>query len=98
MAIVEQVEPLSMGWCIECHRNPQEALRPPELVTNLAWDWDREGLENYRTLFAGQYGMEVKPETVASPEAIAAFRAKWVDEWQDARDVHPNTDCATCHR
>jgi len=28
MEIVHQVKPLSMGWCLECHRNPAEHVRP----------------------------------------------------------------------
>ena len=97
MEIVSQVEPQNMAWCIECHRNPQEGLRPPELVTNLAWVWDADGLKNYAGLFAG-YEMPVTEADTASPEAVEAFRAKWVAKWQDDRDVHPNTDCQTCHR
>jgi hypothetical protein len=38
MEVVAQVEPLSMGWCLECHRNPDPHLRPPELVTQLDWE------------------------------------------------------------
>ncbi|MEM0961473.1 MAG: cytochrome c3 family protein [Bacteroidota bacterium] len=34
---VYQVEPLSMGWCLECHRAPEEHLVPVEEVTNLAY-------------------------------------------------------------
>ncbi len=34
---VYQVENLSMGWCLECHRQPEKHLRPPDQVTNLAW-------------------------------------------------------------
>ena len=98
MEVVEQAEPLNMAWCVECHRNPQDALRPPELVTNLAWEWNAEGLDNYRTLFAGFYDMEVRDEDVASPEAVGAFRTEWVKRWREDRDIHPNTDCATCHR
>lgn len=37
MEVVEQVEPLSMGWCLDCHRNPAPHLRPPEEVTNMDW-------------------------------------------------------------
>lgn len=33
MEIVQQVEPLSMGWCLECHRDPAPHLRPTEFVT-----------------------------------------------------------------
>jgi hypothetical protein len=37
MEIVSQVEPLSMGWCLDCHRNPERHLRPVEFVTRLDW-------------------------------------------------------------
>jgi menaquinone reductase, multiheme cytochrome c subunit len=37
MEVVEQVETLSMAWCLDCHRNPGPRLRPPEHVTNLDW-------------------------------------------------------------
>ncbi|MEZ6036858.1 MAG: hypothetical protein R3F29_05225 [Planctomycetota bacterium] len=28
MDIVRQVQPLSMGWCLECHRDPTSHVRP----------------------------------------------------------------------
>lgn len=37
MERVAQVEPLSMGWCLDCHRAPEQHLRPPEFVTQLDW-------------------------------------------------------------
>lgn len=38
MEVVQRHEPLSMGWCLECHRNPVDNLRPISEVTNLAYD------------------------------------------------------------
>lgn len=37
MEVVMQVEPLSMGWCLDCHRNPSPHLRPADEVTNMDW-------------------------------------------------------------
>ncbi len=37
MEEVQQKKPLSMAWCLECHRNPEPNLRPPELVTQMDW-------------------------------------------------------------
>ncbi len=37
MEIVSQEEPLSMGWCLTCHRNPDDHLRPVGEVTNMSW-------------------------------------------------------------
>ncbi len=37
MEVVYQAKPLSMGWCLDCHRNPDLHLRPPELVTQMDW-------------------------------------------------------------
>jgi len=37
MEVVYQTEPLSMAWCLDCHRNPDPHLRPQGEVTNMAW-------------------------------------------------------------
>ena len=31
-------QPLSMTWCLDCHRDPEPNLRPLDQVTNMAWD------------------------------------------------------------
>jgi hypothetical protein len=45
-ARVTQVRALSMGWCIECHRDPAPHLRPPEAITAMGWSFtgDRDSL------------------------------------------------------
>ena len=40
MEVVYQQEPLSMSWCLECHRNPTPKLRDPKKVTDLGWDFE----------------------------------------------------------
>jgi hypothetical protein len=37
MVEVYQVKPLSMGWCLDCHRDPGPHLRPREEITNMTW-------------------------------------------------------------
>lgn len=37
MEVVKQQEPLSMGWCLDCHRNHEPHIRPLDQVTNLGW-------------------------------------------------------------
>ncbi len=37
MERVRQVERLSMGWCLECHRNPEPHLRPQAYITRMDW-------------------------------------------------------------
>ena len=38
MDVVVVDQPLSMGWCLDCHRNPGPHLRPREVsVTDMAW-------------------------------------------------------------
>ena len=34
---VQHAKPLSMGFCLDCHRAPEEKIRPVELVTQLDW-------------------------------------------------------------
>lgn len=37
MEEVFQKNSLSMGWCLDCHRNPEPNLRPPSEVTNMTY-------------------------------------------------------------
>ncbi|MGD9899281.1 MAG: cytochrome c3 family protein [Calditrichaceae bacterium] len=37
MEVVEQKEPLSMSWCIDCHRNPEPFIRPHSDITKMNW-------------------------------------------------------------
>ncbi len=37
MEVVKHDQPLSMSWCLDCHREPEKVLRDPKLVTNLDW-------------------------------------------------------------
>ncbi|MEZ4221226.1 MAG: cytochrome c3 family protein [Polyangiaceae bacterium] len=37
MVEVNQVEPLNMQWCLNCHRAPEQYLRPASEVTNMTW-------------------------------------------------------------
>ncbi|MEM7453051.1 MAG: cytochrome c3 family protein [Planctomycetota bacterium] len=61
MEVVRQMEPLSMKWCLDCHRNPEPHIRDPELVTQLDFepedadgdgepDWEAYGAEWAETL------------------------------------------------
>lgn len=62
MEVVFKDQPQSMGWCLDCHRNPEQALRPLDQVTNLDWkpsDQNRE--EFYQQLLA----QGAKPEKLA---------------------------------
>jgi hypothetical protein len=62
MEVVKQAQPLSMAFCLDCHRNPSLKLRPADKVTDLGWtnapekqklfgekamhDWKVQSLEN----------------------------------------------------
>jgi hypothetical protein len=37
MALVEKGQSLTMGWCLECHREPERFLRPRDQVTSMTW-------------------------------------------------------------
>jgi hypothetical protein len=38
---VRVVADLSMAWCIECHREPEDRIRPIDQVYNLEWTRDQ---------------------------------------------------------
>tara|TARA_B100000963_G_C22573334_1_gene647159 strand:+ start:113 stop:757 length:645 start_codon:yes stop_codon:yes gene_type:complete len=59
MEVVYQAEPLSMSWCMDCHRNPEMYLRPVEEVTTMGYKAENQLL----------LGMElVKKNNVSPPQ------------------------------
>ncbi len=50
MDVVYQAKPLSMSWCLDCHREPEKFLRPRSEITNMNYtppggDQLKSGLE-----------------------------------------------------
>ena len=37
MEVLAQAEPLSMSWCLDCHRDPEPYLRPTSRITDMDW-------------------------------------------------------------
>jgi hypothetical protein len=52
MDVVHQVEPLSMSWCLDCHRDPQPQRRPLSEITNMSWKPARDPAARERQLAA----------------------------------------------
>jgi hypothetical protein len=52
MPIMRQAKPLTMGWCLQCHRHPQNFIRPKGQVFNMAWapppDQEQQGTQLMR--------------------------------------------------
>jgi hypothetical protein len=38
-------KPLSMSFCLDCHRDPAARLRPPDKITDLNWTWSNDPKE-----------------------------------------------------
>lgn len=74
MEVVYQAEPLSMGWCLECHRSPEDELRPLEEVFNFDYDAESwlaenpmEGVETTKDL-----GLKLKEQFEIAPKESCA--------------------------
>jgi hypothetical protein len=63
MERVYQVKTLSMGFCLECHRDPAPQLRPLAQVTNLGWTADEDPRQLGQRLMAE---MSISPSTDCS--------------------------------
>jgi hypothetical protein len=37
MPSVQQAMPLTMAWCLDCHRSPEKNLRPLDQITSTVW-------------------------------------------------------------
>ena len=58
MARIYQAEPLSMGWCLDCHRDPAPRLRPREFLTSTSWTPPPGSEPALGRALAAQYGVD----------------------------------------
>jgi hypothetical protein len=58
MPLTRQAAPLTMGWCLNCHRNPAPYLRPPDEIFDQAWAAPDDQAKQGRALMA-HYGIKL---------------------------------------
>lgn len=65
---VREVKPLSMSFCLDCHRNPAANIRPVDKVTDLGWQWSTNAAENARLqeIHGQQMVKDMKVESLQS--------------------------------
>jgi hypothetical protein len=87
MPSVRQEAPLTMEWCLDCHREPEERVRPRTLVFQTA-PLDELVDRDDPLIAAENLPFE------ADSSRLEDLRAAWAESY----DVHSRTDCYTCHR
>jgi len=90
MEVVYQAENLSMSWCLECHREPEQYLRPREQVTNMTWS----PLDDPTVQQAIADGLVPKDDAAAAQRYLGS-RLKIQYE---IKGEHYMQACSTCHR
>lgn len=98
MRVVYQAKNLSMGMCIECHRNPEDALRPLEQVFNLKYaaaDYLKKNQTAAEHVSAYIKENDLEGLDIAdNADAQKAMGLMLKDHWK----VQPKESCFTCHR
>ncbi len=93
MPVVHHHEPLSMGWCLECHREPEPHLVPKDKVTDLYWVREQLVGGNKPTQSVGGSGPAAgDPYNHGSPGGAALLQAL------EEKKLHllPQ-NCGACH-
>lgn len=84
MEVVSQREPLSMGWCLECHSNPAPNLRPVEAMTKMGWSADLEWRNKAAAIAA----------TLNPPGSLSGAQKFEDGHWK----TYATAGCSGCHR
>ncbi|MEM1010594.1 MAG: cytochrome c3 family protein [Planctomycetota bacterium] len=87
MEVVYQAQPLNMGWCLQCHREPEKFLRPREQVTSMTYH-----------LGQGENDLQLKPEDEGSLEKAQLRVGLELKALYNIKDEAYMQACSTCHR
>ena len=85
MERVIQREPLSMSWCLDCHNDPAQHLRPVEDLTRMGWEAPLGWGDKARRIAA----------TLNPP---GRSTGAWVENPDGTHSTHATTGCTGCHR
>ncbi|MGB1673986.1 MAG: cytochrome c3 family protein [Limisphaerales bacterium] len=69
-------------FCLECHRQPEERIRPLDKITDLDWSWE-EGDATVTNILAS-----------LNVNSVDEAKAKMVHDWR----VESLINCSACHR
>jgi hypothetical protein len=93
MPVVYHAKPHGMAWCLECHRAPENFLRPEDQITNLDW----RPTDVNPAAFVAKYGKPQgvtddwsKKDHLTQQEIGLTLKQRW--------DIKPPTNCQGCHR
>ena len=90
MPLTKQVQPLTMKWCLDCHRHPTDHLRPRDLVFQPHALTQLTNRAEYQQAVADAQ----IAESSATAQTLDALREHLAEEY----DIKSRTDCYTCHR
>ncbi len=104
MEVVYHHETQTMGWCLDCHRNPAQHLRPLDQITNLDWkpeDMKREDFYAYLAAHSDKTPEQLMEEAWASKafDMSGPLTQKEVGtQLEEMRGIQHHEHCTACHR
>ena len=90
MPVVYHYQPHSMSWCLDCHRAPENQLRPTEQVFNLNWKPQDENPHDFAVKFGQPPGAGDSAKKLTQQQIGLVLKQDW--------NVNPPENCAGCHR
>ena len=82
MRLTVKAQTFHMSWCLDCHKDPSQYIRPKDEVFNMDWEPDSVDAKNSYEAFG-----------VANQEELGA---KLVKDYNV--EVEQLTNCSICHR
>jgi hypothetical protein len=103
MKVVWHDQRLSMGWCLDCHREPEASLRPLSEITNLDWHpatMDRQAFYDALAQTSGRTAEELLGEAKAAGFSVnqPLTQEEVGSQLAKAWGVRPPESCTACHR
>jgi hypothetical protein len=81
MDSIYQVRNLTMGWCVDCHKNPENYLIPPRSISGIFYPNDPAFNQNKLQILLSSFPSNILQATFPIPKKI----------------INASVECSTCH-
>jgi len=88
MPLMYKENTLLMNWCLDCHKQPEKYLRPPEEIYNMAWHPDGRHTDQQQAAMKSRFGVDGTDQLALGQELVKFYKI----------DKPQLTNCSVCHR
>jgi len=98
MRLTRKEQTLRMGWCLNCHKNPEKFIRPHDKVFDMGWSWADVAAANSSENTSHEESAASDHATPSPSHSLSPREQGLALVQENKIEVDQLMNCSICHR